>query len=304
MTYVWFDALVNYISAVGYGTADFGKLWPADLHVIGKDILVPPHAVYWPIMLKAAGVAQPKRLLVHGFWLSGGKKESKTEIEKAKAAGLKVASPLDLIATHGPDAFRYFLLREMAAGQDSEFSDELFTGRYNSELANDFGNSVARLLNMGARYCGGKVPAASVDEEPERTLRAEWERLAPEIGPLCEEFQFHVVIERINGFVKAINRYLDIRSPWKLAKSNDAADQAKVATSLAYLAEGVRLAAAAYAPFMPGISARVLGLLGQKPVERWEGQLAWGDRLAGAALGEKEILFPKIESTEKAEAKG
>jgi methionyl-tRNA synthetase len=196
----------------------------------------------------------------------------------------------------------------MAAGQDSEFSEELFTGRYNSELANDFGNSVARLLNMGARYAGGKVPAAllssGVDEEPERTLRAEWERLAPEIGPLCDDFQFHTVIERINGFVKAINRYLDIRSPWKLAKSPEAADQAKVATSLAYLAEGVRLAAVAYAPFMPGISARVLGLLGQKPVERWEGQLVWDNRLAGAALGEKEILFPKIESAEKAEAKG
>ena len=303
VTYVWFDALVNYISAVGYGTAEFEKKWPADLHVIGKDILVPPHAVYWPIMLKAAGVAQPKRLLVHGFWLSGGKKESKSDIEKAKAAGLKVASPLDFIATHGPDAFRYFLLREMAAGQDSEFSPELFTARYNSELANDFGNSVARLLNMGARYSGGKVPVATIDEEPERTLRAEWEKLAPEIGPLCEDFQFHVVIERINGFVKAINRYLDVRSPWKLVKSADPTDQARVTTSLAYLAEGVRLAAVAYAPFMPVISVRVLGLLGQKPVELWEGNLTWGNRLAGAALGEKEILFPKIEPAEKAEAK-
>ncbi|MGA2053362.1 MAG: class I tRNA ligase family protein, partial [Opitutales bacterium] len=305
VTYVWFDALVNYISAVGYGTPEFAKRWPADAHVIGKDILVPPHAVYWPIMLKAMGVELPKRLVVHGWWLSGGKKESKTDIEKAKAAGLKVASPLDLIAQYGADAFRYFLLREMVVGQDSEFTVEQFVVRYNSELANDFGNSVARLLNMGARYSGGKVPAATVGEEPERTLRAEWEKLAPEIWPLCDEYQFHALLERINGFVKAINRYLDARSPWKLAKSADAADQARVATSLAYLAEGVRLAAVAYAPFMPGISARVLALLGQPPVEGWEKELKWDtNRLTGAALGEKTILFPKIEAEGTAEAKG
>jgi methionyl-tRNA synthetase len=304
VTYVWFDALVNYISAVGYGTPEFEKRWPADVHVIGKDILVPAHAVYWPIMLKAAGIPLPKRLLVHGFWLSGGKKESKSDIEKAKAAGLKVYSPLDVIPQYGADAFRYFVLREMNVGQDSEFTPEQFAVRYNSELANDFGNNVARLLNMVPRYAGGQVPAATVDEEPEQTLRAEWARQAPEIKPLCEQYQFHAVLERINSFVKALSRYLDVRVPWKLAKSTEAADQARVATALAYLAEGVRLAAAAYAPFMPEISARVLGLLGQTAVTAWAGQLEWNTaRLAGATLGEKTILFPKIESEEKAAAK-
>jgi methionyl-tRNA synthetase len=255
-------------------------------------------------MLKAAGLALPKRLLVHGWWLSGGKKESKSDIEKAKALGIQRKSPLDLVGLYGAEAFRYFLLREMTVGQDSEFTEEQFVVRYNSELANDFGNSVARLLNMGARYSGGKVPAATVDEEAEQTLRAEWVRLLPEIAPLADEFQFHTLLERINGFVKAINRYLDVRSPWKLAKSAEAADQARVATSLAYLAEGVRLVAVAYAPFMPEISARVLGLLGQPAVTSWAGQLDWDtNRLAGATLGEKTILFPKIESEEKAAAK-
>jgi len=295
VTYVWFDALVNYVSAIGYGTADFAKNWPADAHVIGKDILVPPHAVYWPIMLKAMGIELPRKLLVHGWWLSGGKKESKTDIEKAKALGLKVDSPLDVIGTHGADPFRYFLLREMVVGQDSDFSFEQFNARYNSELADDLGNCVARLLNMGSRYSGGKVPAFTVDEDPERTLRAEWEKFAPEILTLIDGFNFHLLLEKLNVFVKAINRYLDVRSPWKLAKSADSTDQARVATSLAHLAESVRLVAVTLAPITPEISARILSLLSQPPVEKWEGQLNWSTRLAGAALGEKVILFPKLE---------
>ncbi len=301
VTYVWFDALVNYISAVGYGTAQFGERWPADLHVIGKDILVPPHAVYWPIMLHAAGLPLPKRLLVHGWWLSGGKKESKSDIEKAKALGLKHDSPLDLIARFGPDAFRYFLLREMVIGQDADFTTEQFVARYNSELANDFGNSLARLLNMGSRYSGGLVPAPTIAEEPERALRTAWEEFAPTIYPLCDEYQFHSLLDRLNAFVKALNRYLETRAPWKLAKSADPVDQARTATSLAFLAEGVRLTAVVLAPVMPEISARVLALLGQPPIEKWDGQLTWGTRLTGATLGEKIILFPKFEAEKPAE---
>ena len=296
VTYVWFDALVNYISAVGYGTPEFDQNWPADVHVIGKDILVPAHAVYWPIMLKAIGLPLPKQLLVHGFWTSGGKKESKTDIEKAKALGFKVDSPLDVLAQYCSGPFRYFLLREMVIGSDSDFSFDHFKARYNSELADDLGNCVARLLNMGSRYSGGKVPAATVAEEPERTLRAEWEKFLPEIIPLTKAYQFHLLLEQLNVFVKSINRYLDVRSPWKLAKSADPADAPRVQTSLAYLAESVRLTAVTLAPISPEISARMLDLLGQPPVDKWEGTLAWGDRLAGATLSEKVILFPKIEA--------
>jgi len=251
--------------------------------------------VYWPIMLKALGLPLPRQLLVHGFVLIGGKKESKTDIEKAKALGQPVESSLDLLSRQGPEPLRYFLTREVTVGQDRDFSVEQFTARYNSELADDLGNCVARLLNMGSRYSGGKVPVATVTEEPERTLRAEWETFAPEIIPLADGYQFHILLEKLNAFVKAINRYLDVRSPWKLAKSADPADQARVQSSLAHLAEGVRLAAVTLTPVMPEISAKILGLLGQPPVEKWDGNLVWDERLAGASLSEKIILFPKIE---------
>ncbi|HBO57420.1 MAG TPA: methionine--tRNA ligase, partial [Opitutae bacterium] len=158
VTYVWFDALTNYITAAGYGTETFSHNWPADYHVIGKDILVPPHAVYWPIMLKALELDLPKHLLVHGWWLSSGAKMSKSTGE--------VVNPLDLIEQYGADAFRYFVTREMNVGQDSEFSTELFLSRYSSDLANDLGNLVSRLLNMGARYTEGKIPEAQIFEAP------------------------------------------------------------------------------------------------------------------------------------------
>ncbi len=287
VTYVWFDALTNYYSAV----KDKG-LWPADYHIIGKDILVPPHAVYWPIMLQACGLPLPKALLVHGFWTMSGDKMSKSTGNTIK--------PLDVAAQYGVDAFRYFLIREMNVGQDSDFSLELFLTRYNSELANDLGNLVSRMLNMGARYAEGIVPAASVDEAPEQELKTLWEATAPELIPLCKKFQFHSGLEKINVFVRGINRYAETRAPWKLAKSEAPEDVARLATSLAVMAESLRLAATALAHVMPSISARILELLGQNPVTLWEGELDWNPaRVAGGKLGEKAILFPRPQTEGK-----
>jgi len=287
VTYVWFDALTNYISAIGYGTDTFEDYWPADYHVIGKDILVPPHAVYWPIMLKALDITLPKHFLVHGWWLSSGAKMSKSTGE--------VVDPLDMIDQFGADAFRYFVTREMNVGQDSEFSLDLFLSRYNSDLANDLGNLVSRLLNMGGRYTDGKVPAASVDEEPERALKSLWAETEKDLIPLFEEFQFHKGLERIFAFVTGINRYAETRAPWKLAKSEDPADRAALETSLAYMAEGLRLAMVLLTPVMPAIASKVRGLVGADPVETVEGQLMWGNSLEGCSLGEKAILFPRPE---------
>jgi len=154
VTYVWFDALINYVSAVE-GT-DF---WPADFHVIGKDILVPAHSVYWPIMLKAAGLPLPKALLAHGWWSTAGAKMSKSTGNAIK--------PLDFADQYGVDALRYFLIREMNVGQDSDFSTEIFLSRYDSELAKNLGNLVNRVLNMTNRFAGGIVPAAEILEDPE-----------------------------------------------------------------------------------------------------------------------------------------
>ncbi|MEM8549283.1 MAG: methionine--tRNA ligase [Verrucomicrobiota bacterium] len=285
VTYVWFDALVNYISAPGYGTDAFAQRWPADFHVIGKDILVPPHAVYWPIMLHAAGIALPKHLLVHGWWNLSGQKMS-------KSAG-NIVDPFELSQTYGPDALRYFFIREMTVGQDSDFTHEQFLTRYTDDLGNDLGNLLSRLLNMGGRYCEGKVPAATVDEEPEQDLRKLWEATHPEAREKFDAFEFHRGLDKAFAFIRAINRYAEIRAPWKLAKSDDPSDRAKLETALAVMAEGLRLASVLLTPIMPGVSAKVLGLLGLQTATLYNGNLTWDDRLAGKTLGEKTILFPR-----------
>ncbi len=284
VTYVWFDALVNYYSAV----ADRPGIWPATWHVIGKDILVPPHAVYWPIMLHAAGIELPQALLVHGWWLlKGGQKMSKSTGE--------VVNPLDLIDRFGADAFRYFLIREMNVGQDSEFSVELFLSRYNSDLANDLGNLVNRALNMISRYAGGIVPAAGDAEDPERELQALWNRTRDESIRLCEGFQFHMALDRTLTFIKAINRYAEQRAPWKLAKSAEARDQALLRTSLATMAEALRLGVTLLAPVTPATVDKVYAALGHTPVPNWSEELGWGDRLTGCRVQPALVLFPRPE---------
>ncbi len=287
VTYVWFDALTNYITAAGYGTDEFEKHWPADYHVIGKDILVPPHAIYWPIMLKALDIELPKSFLVHGWWLSSGSKMSKSTGE--------VVNPLDLIDQFGTDAFRYFVTREMNVGQDSEFSLELFMSRYNSDLANDLGNLVSRLLNMGGRYTEGKVPAASIEEAPEQALKALWAEISAELVPLFEGFQFHKALDRIFTFISGINKYAETRAPWKLAKSEAPEDQARLRSTLANMAEALRLSVVMLTPVMPEISEKIRGLVGAEPFDRIEGQLVWGNTLEGRAIGDKAILFPRPE---------
>lgn len=287
VSYVWFDALLNYVSAVGYGTDDFENYWPCDLHVIGKDILVPPHAVYWPIMLHAIGIELPKTFLVHGWWMSSG-----TKMSKSKG---NVVDPLSLIQEFGADPFRYFLIREMCVGKDSDFTLELFQSRYNSELANDLGNLLSRLLNMTERYCDNKVPAMTVSEDPEQELHRLADELKVEIPALFEGYQFHTALEKLSRFVTAINRYAETRAPWKLAKSEAAEDRAKLETSLATMAEGLRIATVYLAPVMPSISERIQGLLGEPAVTSWGERTHWGKSLEGNVLGEKCILFPKKE---------
>lgn len=286
--YVWFDALTNYISAVGYGQDGFAEKWPADFHVIGKDILVPPHAVYWPIMLHAAGIPLPKSLLVHGWWNISGEKMSKT-------LG-NVVDPIALADQVGPDAVRYFFIREMNVGQDSDFSADLLLTRYKTDLGNDLGNLVSRQLNMAWRYAGGKVPAATIDEEPEQEVRKVWQDNAATVIEQYNGFQFHRGLETAWVCIRACNRYLEVRQPWKLAKSEDATDQQRVLTSLAYTAESLRLAATLLTPVMPTISAQILELIGADPVTAYTGNLTFDvDTLEGRTLGEKAILFPRIE---------
>lgn len=280
VTYVWFDALLNYYSAV----VDKG-LWPADYNVIGKDILVPPHAVYWPIMLHAAGLPPPKGLLVHGWWLTRGEKMS-------KSTG-NALNPLDLVDEFGADAFRYFLIREMNVGQDSDFTREQFLVRYNSELANNLGNLVNRTLNMTTRFAGGALPAAEIEDELERNLQALWARTRDELVPLCEGFQFHTALERTMAFLTETNAYIEKRAPWKLGKSAEPADQALLRTSLATMAEALRLGATAIRHVMPTAVEKVHTALGYTPGPDWRDELVWGTKLTGAKVSPALVLFPR-----------
>jgi len=284
VTYVWFDALLNYYSAV----ADRPGVWPATWHVIGKDILVPPHAVYWPIILHAAKLALPRGIVAHGWWTQSGSKMS-------KSTG-NALNPLDLVGEFGVDAFRYFLIREMNVGQDSDFTRDQFLVRYNGDLANDLGNLVNRVLNMTQRFAGGSLPVAGGEEEAEVELRALWEKTAPEYIALFEGFQFHTALERLFAFIKSINGYIEKRAPWKLAKSADPADAVRLRTALAFMAEGLRLSASALAPVMPGITEQIRSALGYTAGSDWRTELAWGHRLDGLKVGTALVLFPKKEA--------
>jgi len=281
VTYVWFDALVNYYTAV----VDKPGSWPADLHVIGKDILLPSHAIYWPIMLHAAGLPPPRMLLVHGWWTVNGRKMS-------KSTG-NALDPLDFVTEFGVDAFRYFLIREMNVGQDSDFTREQFLVRYNSELANNLGNLVNRTLNMITRFAGGIVPAVEIAEESERELRVLWEKTRDEAIVLCEGFQFHTALERTVIFITAINVYIDQRAPWKLGKSAVPRDAALLRSTLATIAEALRLGATLLQAVMPATTEKIQAALGYKPGPEWRNELAWGPRLTGASVSAGLVLFPR-----------
>jgi methionyl-tRNA synthetase len=284
VTYVWFDALVNYYSAV----VDKPDFWPADLHVIGKDILLPPHAVYWPIMLHAAGLPPPRMLLVHGWWSVNGEKMSKSTGNFIDA--------LELSDRYGVDALRYFLIREMNVGQDSDFSLQLFLARYTGELANDLGNLVNRVLNMTTRYATGVVPAIEMIEEPERELGGLWEKTRDETIILCEGFQFHTALDRTFTFIKAINRYVELRAPWKLAKSTDPRDASLLRSALGTMAEALRLGATLLQPVMPATTEKIQTALGYQPGAAWRKELAWSPRLNGAKVSAGLVLFPREEA--------
>ncbi len=285
VTYVWFDALVNYVTAAGYGGEGFSKLWPADLHVIGKDILAPPHAVYWPIMLKASGLPLPKQILAHGWWMSSGEKMSKSTGE--------VVDPLSLVEQRGVDVFRYFVMREMTVGQDADFSIERFESRYKTDLGNDLGNLLSRLFHMIATYENSIVPKVELNEEFEQKLISNFEIAKNEAMDRFDSFQFNQGLEQIFMFIRSINKYADERTPWKLAKSEIAEDRVKLRACLGVMVESLRLAIQMLAPVMPGIHEKVNKLLGLPVCKNWEADLKWDFRLEGMTLGEKTILFPR-----------
>ncbi|MGP1253146.1 MAG: methionine--tRNA ligase [Kiloniellales bacterium] len=249
--YVWLDALTNYITAVGYPdteTENFQAFWPADVHMVGKDILR-FHAVYWPAFLMAAGLEPPHRVFAHGWLLNRGEKMS-------KSVG-NVLRPQELVARYGLDQLRYYLLREVPFGQDGYISHETLIGRINNDLANDFGNLAQRVLSMVAKNCNAVVPQPGDLEEADRTLLAASEALLPTLRELYETQSFHRALERTWQVVGAANRYVDEQAPWALRKT----DPPRMETVLYTLCEVIRRLALYSQPVMPQAMDVLLGQL-------------------------------------------
>jgi methionyl-tRNA synthetase len=291
VTYVWFDALINYISALDYPTGDlYQRFWPAAQHVIGKDILK-PHAIYWPCMLQAAGIPLFRHLNVHGYWTMGGQKGSKSVAASeavAEAMGL-FRQPLDLIQRFGVDGARYVLLREMQFGSDSEFSPSGLVRRYNADLANDLGNLANRVINMTKRYCRSIVPDPPGETDVDRDLREAVIATPRAVRAAIDTMQPHQALAEAMALVKLTNGYLETKAPWTAARSGDLGS---VETTLYYAAEALGTAAALLGPAMPGKMAALRTALGL-PAQPHIG--GWGQLDPGAQIGDLPILFPKVE---------
>lgn len=248
VTYVWFDALVNYISAIGYenNTVKFKKFWPAEAHFIGKDILR-QHAIYWPIMLYALGLEPPKRIVAHGWWLVG---ESHEKMSKSRG---NIIDPNEMAEKFGVDSYRYFLLRDVQFGLDGNFSPEAIIKRYNSDLANDLGNLVYRTLTMVDKYYSGAIPP-SLGLASGALIRKKIKELPEKIAQAMDKIEFSAALEAIWEVINAANKHVEQIKPWNLAKE-DKADELK--DFIAILVEVIKNTAEHLSPFMPQTSAKI-----------------------------------------------
>ena len=286
--YVWFDALLNYATAVGYGadSEQFARFWPADVHMIGKDILR-FHAVYWPAMLIAAGLPVPRKIFAHGFLLVGGEK-----MGKSNATGI---DPHELVAQFGRDCYRYYFLREISFGQDGTFSWESMVARYTTDLANDLGNLVNRVLNMVGSYRGGTVPASSgVRGEAESALHADLDAAVAGIRAF-DDLAFKKGLEDLWVGIGAVNRYVEARQPWALNKEGRAEE---LDTTLYECVDALRRIAVLISPVLCDTAESLWERLGQSGVvwdQRLPAAAAAGVLEPGTSVERGEVLFPRLE---------
>ena len=296
VVYVWFDALLNYATAVGLtddpdseGGKKFAQTWPADVHLVGKDILR-FHAVIWPAMLMAAALAVPKKVFAHGWLLVGGEKMS-----KSKLTGI---APADITDHFGVDAFRYYFLRAIPFGSDGSFSWEDMSARYTSELANDFGNLASRLAAMVEKYCGGVLPAVAEDAE----LSASLKKTVATADTAMQALDFQGGITAIMDFCKQVNGFVTIKEPWILAK--DPANQKTLEDVLYNTAESLRALAVLLHPIMPATTEILWESLGAKATlgeigsQKIDAVSQWGQLPPGSTVTKTPVLFPRLEVKE------
>ena len=278
VTYVWFDALINYITAPGYNVNEenFNKYWPANYHLIGKDILT-THSVYWPTMLMSANIPLPQAIFAHGWWLIG-------ESKMSKSLG-NVVDPLGLIEEYGVDPVRYYLMREMVLGQDASFTIESFIKRYNSDLANDFGNLLSRISNLLKKFFDGRIPQDEDDSAEGLDVKSKAVETVAIVREKIEVMRVNEAIEIILQFVRSINKYIETKAPWKLAK-----EEPEIAGKVLFTAaEALRVSAILLSPIMPNRTQTVLETLGAT-----ESGLDWGGLTSGIEVKLHDPLFPRI----------
>ncbi len=294
--YVWIEALLNYATAVGYGTDQerFDEVWPANIHLVGKDI-ARFHAVIWPAMLMAAGQPVPHQVFAHGWILVGGQKMS-----KSKANGIR---PDEIVDTFGSDAYRYYFARALTFGSDGSISWEDIHARYHAELANGFGNLASRVAAMIGKYFDGSLPAAGATTAAEQKVIDLVAAAVADADAAIDAVAPQDALTAVWRIVDELNGYITEQAPWKVAK--DDPDSDRLATILATAAEGLRVLAVVLNPVIPKAAAALWDSLGAEsalgalPEQRIDAVAAWGQLPAGTTITKPESLFPRIETTDK-----